>query len=299
MKKLIIGTLLTAASNVFAMGSGSVAILPNECGTTPEHYDYNRSSPPISGIFTDYAAKGREEYRDIYERWEIVNSCPFYESIRAEVNEWMTQAEGHYHTASYHSNNDFKKFGANCLAVIDSKIYSMGRDLYYSIHEEPEDGMVSNEFLGEIENNMSYIFDFGDVCDAPESDEPEINLEDTVVINPEIIDVLIPGEDDGDDGSGDDETDGSDDQEETPETGIKDKVVTCPLKAKFRATTPVIGMELVTNNASFSRVRSVPTVNGFIYTCIYKRNGVQGVGLYRLRSQVECEVQNNVITCEQ
>ena len=289
MKKLIIGTLLTVTTNVFAMGSGSVALLPDECGNTPEHYDYNRSLPPIRGWFTDFAEKGREEYRDIYEKWEIVNSCPFYEDIRAEVNEWMTQAEGHYQTSSYHSNNDYRQFGANCLNTIHSRIYHLGKNLYESIYGELGSGNVDD-----LSHDYSFdsIFDFGDVCDAPPSDEPEIDLEDTVVINPEIIDVLNPEEDD-------DETDGSDDQEETPETSVKDKVVTCPLKAKFKATTPVIGMELVTNNASFSRVRSVPTVNGFIYTCIYKRNGVQGVGLYRLRSQVECEVQNNVITCEQ
>ena len=285
MKKLIIGTLLTAATNVFAMGSGSVALLPDECGNTPEHYDYNRSLPPIRGILTDYAKEGREEYEEIKKKFEVVNSCPFYESIRAEVNEWMTQAEGHYHTASYHSNNDFKKFGANCLNTIDSRIYHLGKNLHESVYGELGEGFVSDL---SHEHNVGSIFDFGDVCDTPESDEPEIILEDTVIIDPEI---LFPEEEDADDES--------EEQEETPESGIKDKVVTCPLKAKFKATTPVIGLELVINNASFSRVQSVPTATGFIYDCVYKRNGAQGVRLYRYRSEVECEVQNNVITCEQ
>ena len=303
MKKLLIGTLLAATTNVFAMGSGSVTLIPSECGTTPEYYNYNRSSPPISGILTDYSEKGREEYSDIFEKVEIVNSCPFYAPIRDMVNEYMEEAQVHRQTASYHDNNDMRKFGANCLAVIDSKIYSMGRDLYESVYGELGSHRLENEEETAVDyGTLNEIFSFGSVCEGPatEEEEPTITIGGPELIDPSIdVTVTIPGSNSSDDEEDQESPSSEEQEEEVVVEVIKDKIVTCPMKAKFRATVQVSGLELVTNAADFSKVRAVQVPTGFVYTCMYTRAGIQGVGLYRIKSSSECDVEGNVIKCEQ
>ena len=130
-----------------------------------------------------------------------------------------------------------------------------------------------------IENSLFELFSFGQQCEMPE----------------EAVEQDEPSQETPDEQESDDE---EQDEEEIEDEEAKKVVKICPKTAKFKAINNVNGFSKVTNTATFKNVKETQGALGYIYSCMYKRTGVQAVSLYRFISMKQCSVQGPVIECD-
>jgi len=268
--------IILSTTKIFAAGSGSITILPSTCGSTPEVYNYNRSNPKYKGI-DDFRKGGQEEFDIIKEAKEIVDSCPFYEGIRDLVNEYYIEAQAHFFTSQNHEKRKVRGFGSNCLSAINARLISIGK-----AHKESIEGelAVSDPIsITGITNSLYELFSFGQQCEMPQ----EPSEQDS------------PDEQTSDDEQQDIPDEAPEEEEEEEEE--KKVVKICPKSAKFRPINNVNGFSKVTNRANFKIVKQSQGSMGYVYSCMYKRAGVQSVALYRFISLSQCSIQGPMIEC--